>query len=88
MPNGKCRLYGGRSSGPGNVLFPEAGGRTGERKLRNKLAAWPNALGLKKRKALNVRSRAPALNYSGPRFRGLLRRSLFSALTYEKASQR
>jgi hypothetical protein len=38
MPNGKCRLHGGRSSGPGNVLFPEAGDKSGERKLRNKLA--------------------------------------------------
>lgn len=38
MPNGKCRMHGGRSSGPGNVLFPEAGDKSGERKLRNKLA--------------------------------------------------
>jgi len=38
MPNGKCRLHGGRSSGPGKVLFPEAGDKSGERKLRNKLA--------------------------------------------------
>jgi len=38
MPNGKCRLHGGRSSGPGKVLFPEAGDKSGERRLRNKLA--------------------------------------------------
>jgi hypothetical protein len=38
MSNGKCRLHGGLSSGPGNVLFPSEGDRSGKRKLRNKLA--------------------------------------------------
>ncbi|WP_273250361.1 HGGxSTG domain-containing protein [Marinobacter psychrophilus] len=39
MPNGKCKMHGGPSSGPGNVLFPNAGDKSGKRKLRNKLAA-------------------------------------------------
>lgn len=38
MANGKCKMHGGLSSGPGKVLFPEAGDKSGARKLRNKLA--------------------------------------------------